>query len=144
MSKMMDAAKMAAKRSDDPDTQVGVALVLRDGELMCDSNRLPPGVQASGDELQRPLKYLYIEHAERSVLYRAALAGRSAVGATMYLPWHPCPECARTIVAFGVSKLVCYQPTNEQMNDPKWNFQHADNVLRRGGVTVEYEPQGVE
>jgi len=144
MSKMMDAAKMAAKRSDDPDTQVGVALVLRDGELMCDANRAPAGVSLFGDRKQRPKKYDFIEHAERSVLFRAAQIGRSAVGSTMYLPWFPCPECARTLVGFGVTKLVCYKPTAEQYVDPKWRFENAHLILLEGGVTVEYEDRGVE
>lgn len=143
MSKYMDAAKMAAKRSDDPDTQVGIAIVLRDGELFCGSNRAPPGITLTDARKQRPAKYDFIEHAERDVLFRLAREGRSAVGATAYLPWFPCPECARTLVAFGVSKLVCYKPSDEQFVDPKWRFNHAHQIMLEGGMTVEWESQGI-
>lgn len=138
-SQYMKAALEAAKRSDDPDTQVGIAVVLRDGELFCGANRAPPGVKLDEERKKRPTKYDFIEHAERDVLFRLAREGRSAVGATVFLPWHPCPECARTLVGFGVTKLVCYQPTREEMEDPKWRFYSADAVLREGGVVVEYE-----
>jgi len=58
----------------------------------------------------RPAKYRWTEHAERNAIFSAARMGVSIVGATMYLPWFPCAECARAIVQSGIGALVAYQP----------------------------------
>jgi len=42
--------------------------------------------------------------------------GVSIAGATMYLPWFPCAECARAIVQSGIGALVAYRP---DLQDPK-------------------------
>jgi dCMP deaminase len=44
---------------------------------------------------ERPAKYSWTEHAERNAIYNAARIGISLAGATCYVNWFPCADCAR-------------------------------------------------
>lgn len=51
-----------------------------------------------------------ITHAEMSAITEAARLGRSLAGATMYVTTFPCHNCAKHIVASGISRLVYIEP----------------------------------
>jgi dCMP deaminase len=99
------ACRYATQNSHDPETQNGAVLVTRRQTIYA-ANCVPPGVARHEHRLARPLKYDFIEHAERAVIYKAAATGIPAAGATLYCPWFACPDCARAIVMAGVSEVV--------------------------------------
>jgi dCMP deaminase len=95
-----------AKYSKDPNTQTA-ALIYKDDELLAaDYNRFPNGVNEYEARWQD--KYMYIEHAERNAIYRAARLGKMTMGATMYAPYAACHDCARGIIQAGITTLVHY------------------------------------
>ncbi len=51
-----------------------------------------------------------ITHAEMSAVTEAARLGRSLQGATMHVTTFPCHNCAKHIVASGVSRIVYIEP----------------------------------
>jgi len=133
---MAKAVEWADAISDDPHTKVGCVIVWPQNFLR-GANRLPAGVaKTDATRFERPEKYLWIEHAEREAIAAAARIGRSTAGAAMYLPWFPCPGCARAIVNAGIAKLFCYYPTADELADPKWKFDRSLATLVEGGVEI--------
>ena len=136
--KYMEFAKEVSSLSDDKHTQVGCLIITPDGKRVKGSNRMPIGCDKSKEErLERPLKYKWIEHAERDAIYSAARKGISLEGSIMFLPWFPCVDCARAIISSGISKLVCYKP---DLENPIWgeDFKISLEVLKEGKVEIEY------
>lgn len=55
------------------------------------------GVKDDTQRFQRPVKYMYFEHAERNAIFTAARHGIRTDGATLYVQALPCVDCARYI-----------------------------------------------
>ena len=104
----MGVALLAAKRSKDPNTQVGACIV--DGNniiLSTGYNGFPYGCsddlfpwERDGDET----KYKYVVHAELNAILNAG--GKSLEGARLYVDLFPCNECAKAIIQSGISEVV--------------------------------------
>lgn len=142
-------AYVAATLSPDPSTQNGAViahLIDKDyGHLGCElaqatveaCNRFPEGVELTGDRLERPLKYQFIEHAERGVIYAAARQGVKLNGLTMYVPWAACSDCARAIICSGIERVV----THQRMMDatpPHWkeSIAHAFTMFKEANIEI--------
>lgn len=126
------AYEIAAKESTDPSTQNAAILVERDrsGEFyrqfndvggvdyvewlaserreIHETNHFPRDVPEIAERWVRPLKYMYVEHAERNVIYRAAREGFITQGAIMYATWIACDNCARAIIQSGIVEVVTH------------------------------------
>jgi dCMP deaminase len=88
-----------------------------------------------------------LEHAERNAIFAAYAEGKSMVGATIYSTLFPCADCARAIVAAGLSRLVVLGMTKDPVRDEKWleHYRHAERIFARAGVAVDViAPQDVE
>jgi dCMP deaminase len=136
------AAYLAAKQySDDPDTQNGAVLVSLDPEKPAieGANGFPLGMVGTPERLQRPAKYLYIEHAERGVIYEAAALGIPTSGATLYCPWFACVDCARAIIQAGIRRVVGHQDMLDKTPD-RWqeSIAQANAMLDEAKVAREY------
>lgn len=100
----------AAIASGDPHTKNGVIIFPRKVNYhILGSNQFPEGISSKPERLERPLKYSYIEHAERNAIYNAARMGVSLEGATMYGPWIACVDCARAIINSGITTVVAHE-----------------------------------
>jgi len=107
----MKAAISFAITSPDPSTQNSAFLVLESGDAVPETlavNEFPRGVVKSDVRWERPVKYFYVEHAERNSIYAAARHGISTQGLTMVSPWASCADCARAIIQAGIVRLVRY------------------------------------
>lgn len=131
-----------ATKSPDPSTQNGALLVWEDVHLgahehISDHNRFPDGVAYTSERLERPLKYAYIEHAERNVTYQAAERGLKTAGATMVCPWSACDNCARAIIQSGIRRLVTHQDAYDRTPE-RWkaDIDRAIAMLEEAGVEV--------
>lgn len=103
----MEEALSLAANSPDPSTQNGAVLIGPAGDVICgDHNHFPKGVRQSPERWKRPLKYSFVEHAERNVIYSAARQGIPTEGTTIVCPWAACTECARAIVQAGIRTCV--------------------------------------
>lgn len=128
-----------AQESPDPSTQIGALILSWDGVLLGSGcNTFPEGLEVTPEMLQRPLKYTYIEHAERNAIFDAAsLSSPGLAGATMVCPWASCAECARAIVQSGIVRLVRH--ADAQARSPeRWveSLKIADHIMTSGGVEI--------
>lgn len=108
----MGVAILAAKRSKDPNTQVGACIVKDNVILSTGYNGFPYG--CSDDEYpwersaENPngTKYPFVVHAELNAILNSQ--GKSLQGATIYVALFPCNECAKAIIQSGIREVVYY------------------------------------
>ena len=104
----MGIAILAAKRSKDPNTQVGACIVSQDNIIISTGyNGMPKG--CSDDEypwerVGEETKYPYVVHAELNAVLNAN--GRDLQGSRIYVALFPCNECAKAIIQSGVKEVV--------------------------------------
>ncbi len=109
----MSVAMMSAKRSKDPNTQVGACIVSRENKILSMGyNGLPVGcsddefpwtkIHAADDPYNA--KYFYVTHAELNAIlnYR----GGSLEGSKIYVTLFPCNECAKAIIQCGIKTMI--------------------------------------
>lgn len=106
----MGIAMLAAKRSKDPNTQVGACIVSQDNIIISTGyNGMPKG--CSDDEYPwaregavGDTKYPYVVHAELNAILNAR--GKSLLGAKIYVALFPCNECAKAIIQSGIREVI--------------------------------------
>ena len=104
----MGVAMLAAKRSKDPNTQVGACIVSPDNIIISTGyNGMPKG--CSDDEFPwertgEETKYPYVVHAELNAILNAS--GRDLRGSRIYVALFPCNECAKAIIQSGVKEVI--------------------------------------
>lgn len=107
----MGVAELAAKRSKDPNTQVGACIVSSDNRILSVGyNGTPNGFEdeyfpwdREGDELET--KYLYVVHAERNAILNYRGSNKELEGAKIYVDLFPCNECAKEIIQVGIKEV---------------------------------------
>lgn len=109
--KFLDMTELISTWSKDRSTKVG-AVIVDDNKnvLSVGYNGFPRKVNDNIDSRhERPIKYMFTEHAERNAIFSAARNGIRLEGSTIYLlcKW-PCPDCTRGIIQSGIKRLVTY------------------------------------
>ena len=127
--------------SDDPSTRNGAILVPAGTafDTVVAWNGIPKPLEVRDERLQRPLKHRYVEHAERAVIYRAALTGTPTLGARLYCPWFACADCARAIICAGIIEVVgSVQARNA--TPARWLDEviAGEELLREAGVGMRW------
>jgi dCMP deaminase len=132
------AAQHARYSSEDARTQNAAILHCGDYTIAA-ANRYPIRRWASGEYLNPPLKYEYIEHAERGAIYEAARSGRATDGATLYAVWFSCPDCSRAIIGAGIKTVVGSLHAREATPE-RWTVAVArgESMLRDAGVNMRW------
>lgn len=131
-------AWVAASYSQDRSTQVGSILVVPDrGTIMSGWNCIHDKLILSGYEYSSEDKRHTTEHAERKVIFKTLANGLPVEGMTMYCTWACCSECARTIIEFGVSRVVTLRRLVESTPD-RWeeSVKNGIEMLVRSGIPV--------
>lgn len=125
--------------SPDPSTQNAAFLTGESGPLLFTAavNEFPEGVHYSAERWERPIKYSYVEHAERNCLFKAAAGGLCTTGLTMVCPWAACDDCARAIIQCGISCLIRNKAEPGDTH-PRWgtSIAIADIMLMEAGVDI--------
>ena len=104
----MGVAMLAARRSKDPNTQVGACIVSPENIILSTGyNGFPIG--CSDDEYPwdregEDTKYPYVVHAELNAILNAN--GKSLQGAKIYVALFPCNECAKAIIQSGIKEVI--------------------------------------
>lgn len=95
-------------KSIDPSSKFGcVAVDDKHGILSTGYNGPPRGVDDDKLPLwNRPIKYTFMEHAERNCIYNAARRGISLEDCTFYINGIPCKDCLRAMYQVGAKKIV--------------------------------------
>ena len=104
----MGVALLAAKRSKDPNTQVGACIVDKNNVILATGyNGFPVG--CSDDEFPwdregENTKYPFVVHAELNAVLNAS--GKDLRGSRLYVALFPCNECAKAIIQSGIKEVV--------------------------------------
>ena len=131
-----------AKKSKDPSTQVGAIIVYQDNGICSTGfNGFSRGLNESNPERweDRSIKYPLVVHAETNAILNAARHGHSTNGCKIYVPWHPCSNCANSIVQSGISEVILddnFIPNPDLME--RWKREHdlAKIIFFEGNVVV--------
>lgn len=130
----------AWNRSDDLSTKCGAYLCEDDLTPLCyGANTYPPGIDPALDVAGcRDRKLMFIEHAERDVIYTAAKVGLATEGLIMVCPWACCCDCGRAIVQAGIKKVIAHEQAY-RLTPMRWvdSITTGIKILHYGGV--EYE-----
>ena len=136
----MSLAQLVATWSKDKSRKTGCVIVdNRQVLISLGWNGFPRGINDNKTERhERPIKYMWTEHAERNAIYNAAAKGIAILGCTMYLTWYPCAPCARAIIQSGIIKLIAIEPN---WNDETWkdDFCIVKEMLNEAEVTTAWE-----
>jgi len=136
IDRLLELAIASARQSPSRPRKVGAVLVLADGATtLAARNDFPAGVRDLEARHAHPERLLWIEHAERNVIFAAARGGLATAGATLIATFHPCADCARAIVQAGIATLFTLAP---DFADPLWGaaFVCSRAILEEGGVRV--------
>jgi dCMP deaminase len=106
----MGIALLSAKRSKDPNTQVGACIVDQNKRIVgvgyngfpigCSDDELP--WDREGDFLDT--KYPFVCHAELNAVINSNIA--RLTGCSIYVALFPCNECAKIIIQSGIKNIV--------------------------------------
>ena len=108
----MALARLTAKRSKDPNTQVGAVIVGEDNRILSIGyNGTPNGYEDSEfpwDREGSPLetKYMYVCHAEMNAIINYRGSRSELENAKVYVDLFPCNECAKIIVQSGIKEVI--------------------------------------
>lgn len=105
----MGVALLSAKRSKDPNTQVGACIVTEDKRIVgLGYNGLPRGCSDDEFPWEREgeflnTKYPFVCHAELNAILNST---RSLKGCIIYVALFPCHECSKAIIQSGIKEIV--------------------------------------
>lgn len=143
---MADAEAFANNHSKDKSTKVGALIVKNDGTpLSWGYNGFPRGANDNDEKRhERPLKYLWTEHAERNAIYNAARSGIELAGSRLYVTTLiSCPDCARAIIQAGIKTLFIQKkaldPANQKGKDWLAEWEFTKGMLQECGVEIVIE-----
>lgn len=130
----MGVALLSAKRSKDPNTQVGACIVNEKNKIVgagynglpigCDDDEFPWSKQ--GDFLDT--KYPYVCHAELNAILNNI--GMDLKGCKIYTALFPCNECTKAIIQAGITEVV-YLSDKYDGTDPS---RASKLMLQKSGV----------
>ena len=131
----MGVAMLAARRSKDPNTQVGACIVSPENIIISTGyNGLPNG--CSDDEYpwdrEGPeTKYPFVVHAELNAILNSG--GRRLDGARLYVALFPCNECAKAIIQSGIREI--YYLSDKYADTP--STKNSKRMLDSAGVVYK-------
>lgn len=140
-SYFMAMARLVAKKSKDESVKVGVVIVGPDHEVRSTGyNGFPRGVDENDlERWERPIKYQWVEHAERNAIYNAARMGTSTKGCIAYMESPPCTDCGRALIQAGIKEIVVTtQNPFKDRTDWKESIKFATDMLEEAGVKVTW------
>lgn len=136
--RFMKLAAEVSTWSKDPSTQCGA--VIADGNLIkaLGYNGFPRNVKDDQEILiDRDRKYPRTIHAELNAILNAS--GQNLLGCTIYVhPMPPCAPCMACIIQSGISSVITYAPTDEQVSRWGSSFKEALLMAEEAGVYIIY------
>ncbi len=108
----MSIAILTAKRSKDPNTQVGACIVSKDNRILaCGYNGAPNGFHDDNFPWKREgsaldTKYMFVCHAELNAILNYRGSRKEFEGAKIYVDLFPCNECAKAIIQSGIKEVI--------------------------------------
>jgi dCMP deaminase len=139
VSFLRQAFFVANEFSKDPSTKVG-CLLLSPSDLTILSqgyNGMPRKLLETPERWERPLKYLYVRHAERNAIDNAARSGTRIDGCICVVTFLPCMGCAGSLIQVGCTEIVTPTPDFEH---PRWGeeFRRSNAMFTELGIALQY------
>jgi dCMP deaminase len=114
----MSQAFLVAQRSLDPHTKHGCVVVGKDKTVLAQGYNGPPrGCNDDLVDMERPLKYAWMAHAEMNAIANAARSGVSLKDSVFYITGKPCVVCFRSIINAGAIAVVYGPVVSKCEND---------------------------
>ncbi len=137
----MGIAMLAAKRSKDPNTQVGACIVSQDNIIISTGyNGTPRGVKNCFDDgcprcsghapSGTGLDECLCVHAEQNAICQAAKHGNAIDGGCIYVTCSPCLTCLKLIINSGIKEVI-FGEWYREFNDQE------KNLIRESGIKVK-------
>ncbi|MBQ0065520.1 MAG: dCMP deaminase family protein [Firmicutes bacterium] len=133
----MSVAHLSAKRSKDPNTQVGACIVNPDKKVVgmgyngfpmgCNDDEFP--WEREGSLLET--KYPFVVHAELNAILNSI---QSLHGCTIYVSLFPCNECAKAIIQSGIKRVI-YE--SDKYNGTETNIASKKMFKEAGVETIQ-------
>jgi len=146
----MGIALLSAKRSKDPNTQVGACIVNEKKRIVgvgyngfptgCLDDKLPWAREA---ESELDTKYLYVVHAEENAILNARQDLNNCI---VYVDLFPCNWCAKSIIQSGIKEVVYlsdkYANTNSTIASKKMldlaGVKYRKLKPKRKGIILDF------
>ncbi len=141
----IDMLPLVAAKSKDIHTQVGVIFVDPYNHTIRSTgfNSIPHGVEDKPERYERPIKYEWIEHAERSAIDIAAKNGIKLYNSIVYLPILPCHDCTKGLVNLEVNSIVLdsttfidYHTKNKERDNYWTDLEYTKIMLQESGIPI--------
>lgn len=130
----LEMAHLVARKSKDPNTQVGCVVTSEDKVIVATGyNGLPRGVEDRPERMQRPAKYLWTSHAEENAVAQAARVGMPLKNGTAFVTHMPCSRCARTLIQAGIVTVIVDRGSTAM---PLEEFDVAMQMFNEAGVKL--------
>ena len=124
--------------SKDKNKKVGAVIVDDDNVVLSMGyNGIPKGCDDNIEcRYEKPIKYLFTEHAERNAIYHAARHGISLKGCRIYVTLFPCADCARAIIQSGIKKIIAPEPN---INHEVWgdHFKASIQMMEEANIEIK-------
>jgi len=133
----MGIAFLSAKRSKDPNTQVGACIVNNNKVIQgIGYNGFPRGCDDTSFPWNREgatldTKYPYVVHAELNAILNSG--GENLTGSSIYVALFPCNECAKAIIQSGIKEVI-YLSDKYSEEDI---FKASRKMLETAGVKLK-------
>jgi len=139
----MGLAHLSAKRSKDPNTQVGACIVDEDNRVVSIGyNGFPFGVDddtfpwtKEGDFTDS--KYAYVVHAELNAIISSNVNLKNH---SLYVTLFPCNECAKAIIQSGIKTI--YYESDKYKDQP--NTIASKRMLEASGIRLIHLPYQIK
>lgn len=130
----MEMAQAIAKRSPDPDYQVGAIIVTPDNTVAgAGYNGAPRGIDQNLVPWDSEEKHFFIAHAEANAILNAT---QDLHGCRVYVILYPCFECMKMIIQTGIKEVIYADDSKLQKGNPK--FIWAEKLAQMAGVTIRH------
>lgn len=130
----LEMTSLVATWSKDPSSKFGSVIVDKDNRVVSlGFNGFPRGFDDSSERLEdRQFKYRHVLHSEENAILNAR---QDLTGYTLYCNGVPCSLCMARIAQAGLTKVVCYKPTEDYLS--RWSVEEPLQVAKECGIIVE-------
>jgi dCMP deaminase len=133
--RFLDLAKLVARWSKDPTTQVGSVIVDGNRVVSLGYNGYPAGVNDTAETDDRAVKLMKTIHAEENAIL---FARRDLTGCAIVTTHHPCSNCAAKIIQTGIKEVYCPKPDIAFVIKWRESLEQSVSMFSDAGVKLIY------
>lgn len=151
----MGVARLASKRSKDPNTKCGACIVSPNNIILsvgynglpsgladdgydcdgCDPLMIPNSKNKKFDYWKKPFKYEFVVHAEENAILNCT---SNLQGSRIYVysdkGYLPCSKCARGIIQKGIREVIT--PRIVLKNTKTYNWDYTRHMFRQANIST--------